>query len=220
MRNFAVIGLGRFGYSVAQTLTKNGAHVLAIDKDNDKIQSVRDIATQAVQMNALDEKSLKTVGISAIDVAVVSIGMDMEASILVTMTLKQLGVKEVIAKALNDIHAKVLEKVGASRIIFPEREMGSRLANSLLMPNIVEYINLSEDYSIMEISPPKNIIGKSIKESQIRVHYHVDIIAVRAGEEEGKKQLIIVPEADYVIKKDDKLIIIGHKDYLEKFSSG
>ncbi|MFC1668042.1 potassium channel family protein [Chlamydiota bacterium] len=219
MRNFAVIGLGRFGYSVTRTLSENGAYVLAIDKDLDKVQEVRDIATQAVQLNALDEKSLKAIGFSEIDVAIVSIGTDMESSILITLTLKQLGVEEVIAKALNDIHAKVLEKVGASRIVFPEREMGHRLVMNLISPNFIEYINLSKEYSIIEISPPEKIVGSSIREAQIRSRYHVDIIALRTINEDNKEQLEIVPEPDYVITSSDTLIIIGRREFLEKFSS-
>ncbi len=161
-RQFAVIGLGRFGSSIARTLYNQGCEVLAIDRREEMVQEMSGSVTQAVQLDATDEKALKAVGIENIDVAIVAIGENLQASILISILLKEVGVKEVIAKARTPLHGRILKKIGADKIIFPEKEMGARLARSLVTTNILEQVELSPGYSVVEILAPKEFAGKSI----------------------------------------------------------
>ena len=219
MRQFAVIGLGRFGLSVAKTLSEKGHQVLAVDKDEELVQQVSEFATEAVQVDSTDEKALKAVGIMNVDVAVVAIGTNLEASVLTTLILKELGIQHIVARAVTDEHGKVLEKVGATKVVFLERDMGSKIANSLVSPSILEHIELSPESSIMETVPPKEFIGKSIRDLDIRAKYGLDIIAVRRKEASGEAsgELNVAPKADYVIKQGDIFIIIGSNENLDKF---
>lgn len=217
MKQAVVIGLGRFGLSVAKTLSEHGWDILAVDRDLERIQEVRDIVTHAVQANAQEERTLRALGVKDLEVGIVSVGDDMEASILITMLLKDLGVKEVIAKAVTDTHAKVLERVGADRIVFPEREMGNRLATSLVTPDIFELINLAGNYSIVELNVPDQYVNKSLRELDIRGKYGVVIIGVKkhAG---GRSKVNLIPEPDYVFQSEDTLIVIGAKESIEKLT--
>ncbi len=226
MRQFAVIGLGRFGYSVAETLIKKGAEVLAVDKDEERVQKISEIATFAVTLDATDEKGLKSIGIQNVDVAVVSIGEDIEASVLVVMILKELGVKEIVAKAITDLHARILVNLGVNKVIFPEREMGRRLANSLVMPTVHDFIQLSEDYSIAEIPAPKEFEGKTLKELGIRARYNMNVLAIRrkiptleeGGEASYSEETIISPNADDKIEAGDILVVLGENSKFQKLS--
>lgn len=212
MRQFAIIGLGEFGRSVALTLAQKGAQVIGIDKNEDVVRQLSDKLTDAVQADARDEKSLKALGIQDVDVAVVSIGEDLESSILITLTLKKLGVKEVIAKAVSENQAKVLEKIGADRVIQPEKDMGVRVANSLLSPRIIDHIELSGDYSLLEMAPPRDFIGKSLKEIDIRKNYGLNVIAIKHAQ--GK--IDIAPRAEHIIQAGDLLVVIGHNSDIER----
>lgn len=216
MRQFAVIGLGRFGSSVARTLSEKGYQVLAIDIDEDKVQDFSEVVAQAVCVDATDEKALRAVGIEDIDVAVVSAGNNIEASILITLALKEIGIKEIIAKAVTEDQGKVLERIGANKIIFPERDMGMRLANSLVSPMVSEHIGLSSECSIVEIEPPKEFIGKTLKQLNIRVKYGLNIIAIKSIGENGRETVNPIPEADYKIKEHDKLMIVGPNENIER----
>ena len=219
MRQFAVIGLGRFGLSVAKTLTEQGCQVLAIDKDEALVQDAAEFVTEAVQVDSTDEKSLKAVGIKNIDVAVVGIGTNLEASILTTLNLKEMGVQEIVARAVTQEHGKVLEKVGATKVVFLERDMGIRVANSLTSPSIIEQIYLSPEYSIMETVTPQAFVGQSIGSLDIRAKYGLTIIGIRKKEQSDIKvcELNISPKADYVIKQEDVLILLGSNENLERF---
>jgi len=219
MRQFAVIGLGRFGWSVAKTLSEKGHQVLAIDKDQELVQEVSEFVTEAVQVDSTDEKSLKAVGIKNVDVAVVGIGTNLEASVLTTLILKELGIQHIVARAVTDEHGKVLERVGATKVVFLERDMGSRIANSLISPSILEHIELSPEFSIMETVPPKEFIGKSIRDLDVRAKHGLNIIAVRKKEKsaEGESELNVAPKADYIIKHGDIFVIIGSNTNLDKF---
>jgi len=219
MRQFAVIGLGRFGLSVAKTLTEQGCQVLAIDKDEELVQDASEFVTEAVQVDSTDEKSLKAVGIKNVDVAVVGIGTNLEASILTTLTLKEMGVQEIVARAVTQEHGKVLEKVGATKVVFLERDMGIRVANSLTSPSIIEHIYLSPEYSIMETVTPQAFISQSIGSLDIRAKYGLTIIGIRKKEQADVKvcELNISPKADYVIKQGDVLILLGSNENLERF---
>ena len=213
MKSFVVIGLGRFGRSVARSLTELNYEVLAIDEDEELVQSIAGTVTHAVTGDCTDENVLKSLGIRNFDVAIVAIGQDMSTSIMVTLLLKELGVKYILAKAQNDLHSKVLERLGADRVVFPERDMGVRIAYSLTSTTILDYIELSLEHSIMEIVVPRNWGGKTIMELNIRQKYNVTIAAVK--EKQGNK-INVSPSADLVLKDDDILLVIGETTNLTK----
>jgi len=223
MRQFAVIGLGRFGFSVAKTLCKKGAKVLAIDIDENKVQDIAEFVEHAVSIDATDEKALKSVGINNAEVVIVSI-RDLEPSILVTLALKEMGIKDIIAKAVSESHGKVLEKVGATKVVFPERDMGVRLANILISPFVIDHIDLSHDSSIVEIIPPPDFVGKTLKDINVRTQYGINIIAIKKRSALKKKtelqnvdELInVAPKADDIIKQDDILVVFGKNEEIEK----
>lgn len=216
MRQFAVIGLGRFGSSIAKTLAQKGCQVLVIDKDENKIQDISDAVTQAVCLDATDEKALKAVGIEQIDVAIVSVGNDIEPSILIALLLKEIGIKEVIAKAVTPQQGKVLEKIGVDRIIFPERDMGERLANALTSPKVADYLQLSGNCSIIEITPPKDFIGKTLKQLNIRAKYRLNIVAIKRKSEKGEETVNVVPVAEEKIGEGDMLLVAGANEDIER----
>nr|WP_305829069.1 TrkA family potassium uptake protein [Alkaliphilus sp. B6464] len=211
MKQYVVIGCGRFGSSVARTLYKMGHDVLAIDSSEEIIQHVSDEVTHAVQADATDENSLKSLGIRNFDVAIITIGSDIQASIMATLIVKELGIKYVVAKANNEIHAKLLFKIGADRVVFPERDMGMRVAHNLVSSNILDYIELAPDYSIMEIAPLDDWVGKTLLEIDVRSKYGVNIMAIKHGYE-----INVSPIAMDRIGKDDILVVIGHNKDLEK----
>ncbi|MFC1808075.1 potassium channel family protein [Candidatus Omnitrophota bacterium] len=218
MRQFAVIGLGRFGSSVAKTLSERGHQVLAIDIDEEKTQNFSEIVAQAVCVDATDEKALKAIGIMEVDVAVVSVGGNVEASILITLVLKEMGIKEVIAKSVSEDQGKALTKIGADKIVFPERDMGIRIANSLLSPKISEHVGLSEKCSIIETEPPKEFIGKSLKQLSLRVNWGLNIVAIKSKDRSGAEVVDPIPEADYKIREQDRLVIVGPNKNIEKLN--
>ncbi|RPF46666.1 trk system potassium uptake protein TrkA [Thermodesulfitimonas autotrophica] len=211
MKQFAVIGLGRFGTSVAETLSRMGYDVLAVDVDAEKVNAVMDIVTHAVQVDALDEHALKSLGIRNFDVVIVAIGEDIQANILVTVMLKEMGVKTVVAKARTELHGRVLAKVGADKVVFPERDMGVRVARALVAANIVDQIELSPDYSLMELIAPREFVGKSIGEAAIRMKYGVTVLAIRRGDE-----IIISPGARHTVEEGDILVVVGRNDRLRR----
>lgn len=210
MKDFAVIGLGRFGASVARTLASMGYNVLGVDSHEELVQAIAPSITHAVQADATDEETLKALGIRNFDVVVVAIGNDLEASILVTLTLKELGVKQVIAKASTELHGKVLTRIGADRVVFPERDMGMRLAQSLVSTNILDYIELSPEYSIVELTAGR-AAGKTLRDLDLRARYGVNVMALRRGQ-----KIIVAPLADDEIAQDTVLVVIGHNDNLRR----
>ena len=170
-KQFVIIGLGRFGSSIAKTLYSLGSDVLAIDLDEDIVQEISDSVTHAVQLDATDENALRSLGIRNFDVAVVTIGDNIQSSIMATLLVKELGVKYIIAKGHSDLHAKVLYKIGADRVILPEKDMGVRVAHNLVSANILDYIELSEDYSVMEIQALEEWTGSTLKDVKLRSKY-------------------------------------------------
>ncbi|OIO37910.1 MAG: hypothetical protein AUJ75_03490 [Candidatus Omnitrophica bacterium CG1_02_49_10] len=218
MRQFAVIGCGRFGSGVLETLYTNGRQVLAIDVDEEIIQQVSEYATNAVTVDATDEKALRAVGIENVDCAIVGIGTNLEASIIITLTLKQIGVKEIIAKAVTPNHGMVLKMVGANKVIFPERDMGVRVANSLISSRIVDQIDISDEYGLVEITTPKDFFGKSLSQLDIRAKYGLNVIAIKKKpEQEGQEpQTDIAPHANTVVSSGDTLVVIGTSESIEK----
>lgn len=214
MKQFAVIGLGRFGSSVAITLSKMGYDVLAVDTNEDRVNRITDEVTYAVQVDAMDEHSLKSLGVRNFDVVIVAIGQDVQSNILVTLMLKEMGVKKVVSKAQNSLHGKVLEKIGTDMVVFPERDMGVRVAHALVSKNILDQINLSPEYSIVELIAPEEFLGKSLLEAGFRKEYGVNILAIRRD-----KDIIISPGAREAIRDGDILVAIGRNDQLKKMES-
>jgi len=210
-KQFAVIGIGRFGESLINELTRLGHEVLAIDTDENRVDDIASIATQAVQADAMDEKVLKALDIVNFDAVVVAIGGDVEANILTSITLKEIGVKKIIAKAHNTMHGKVLEKMGINMVLYPERDMAIRLARNLVSTSIIEYIELSSDHGISERTAPLNFVGKSLEEKALRQRMDITILAVRSGSE-----IIVSPQADYRIKAGDIIVALGPVKQLEK----
>ncbi|ABO50145.1 TrkA-N domain protein [Desulforamulus reducens MI-1] len=214
MKQFAVIGLGRFGSSVARTLSKMDYEVLGLDVNEERVNDIIEDVTHAVQLDALDDHSLQAVGIRNFDVVVVGIGQEVQSSILVTLMLKEMGVKRVVAKAQNDLHGKVLERVGADKVVFPERDMGIKLAHALVSQNIMEQISLSPEYSLVEMAAPPNFVNKTLEKSGARQQYGVSILAIRRGED-----MIISPGASQEILEGDILVVIGKNEKLQKFDT-
>lgn len=213
-KQYVVIGLGRFGTSVAKTLYALGNDVLAIDLDEDLVQDISDSVTHAVQMDATDENALRTLGVRNFDVAVITIGSNIQASVMVTLIVKELGIKHIIAKGQSELHAKVLYKIGADRVILPEKDMGVRVAHNLVSSNILDYIELSPDYSIIEIEAPKVWQGGNLRDLNVRANYGINIMAVKKGNE-----INVAPNAEDVIEPGDILVAIGSVDDLTKLES-
>lgn len=203
-KQYVVIGLGRFGSSVAKTLYGLGKDVLAIDSDETAIQEISKEVTHAIQLDATDESALRSVGIRNFDVAVVTIGSDIQSSTMVTLLLKELGIKHIVAKAHNNLHAKLLNKIGADRVVLPEKDMGVRVAYNLVSTNILDQIELSPDYSIIEIISPKEWSGKTLGELNVRANYGINVIAIKRDD-----FLNVSPDANDQIELDDILVIIG-----------
>lgn len=210
-KQFVIIGLGRFGSSVAETLYGLGNDVLVIDKDEDLIQDISDKVTHAVQMDATDEGALRTLGLRNFDVAVVTIGSNIQASVMVTLLVKELGVKYIIAKGNSDLHAKVLYKIGADRVILPEKDMGVRVAHNLVSESILDFIELSPDYSIMEIEAPEEWKNKTISELKLRSKYGINVMAIKRDDE-----INLSPPADFVVESKDIFVAIGSAEDLSK----
>lgn len=209
MKSYVVIGLGRFGSSIACDLGKLGNEVLAVDRHEDLVQQICGEVTNAVVADASDQEVLRALGVSDCDCAVVAIGDDLAASVMATMNLRELGVPNIVCKAYDEAHRRILLKLGADRVVIPEQEVAARLAHSLSSPNVLEYIELSSDYGIVEVSAPKGWVGKSLRELNIRAKLGVTVIAVKAPN--GVK---VSPTADYVTKEEDIMVILGDYDAL------
>lgn len=211
-KEFAVIGLGRFGGSICQALSDDGLEVMAIDLDEDKVNAYANIASHAVVGDTTDETVLKSLGIRNFDHVIVAIGDNIQASILTTIILKELGVKDITVKATNDYHEKVLSKIGADRIVHPERDMGKRIAHKIVSNNVLDYLELSDEHSIVEISANEKIHGHSIIELDVRARYGVNIVAIKRN-----KEIIVSPQANEKIQKHDVLIVIGADSDINRF---
>lgn len=211
-KQFAVIGLGRFGGSICKELYKLGHEILVIDNKEDKISEFTNYSTHAVIADATDEKMFQELGMRNFDHVIVAIGDDIQSSILCTLLLKELGVPNVWTKAQNDYHHKVLEKIGADRIIHPEKDMGIRIAQHLVSEKIIDYIELSEDYSIVELIATDKVANQSLIKLDVRAKFGCTILAIKRNEEVN-----VSPFPEDLIHKDDILIVIGHKKDLKRF---
>jgi len=210
-KEFVVFGLGRFGRSVATTLAESGCGVLVVDDSQDKIQDMADVVTYAVKADVTDAEVLESLGISNFDGAVVAIGENLEASVMVTILAKELGIPYVLAKAQNDLHAKILKKVGADVVVFPEKETGVRIAHNLIMGNFFNAIELSSTFSLMEVDALEEWDGRTLKELNLRAKYKINVIAIKRDD-----QLDINPPAEQKVSSDDVLVVIGTNEILNK----
>jgi trk system potassium uptake protein TrkA len=216
-KQFGVIGLGRFGSAMAMTLTELGHDVIGVDGDEARVQQLADVVTHALQIDATDEKALRAAGIQDVDVAVVSIGENIESSLLVVMQLLELGIATIVAKAVTPLHGRILEKLGVSRVIFPEREMAIRIAHSLVMPNVIDYIELSRDFSIVEVPAPEAFVGRTLKQLELRPRLGLTLIAIKRQADGGAGVVTnIAPAADETIRDGDVLALLGSNERLNQ----
>jgi trk system potassium uptake protein TrkA len=224
MKQFVVIGLGRFGSGIAKALGAKNFEVLAIDKDEERVKQIEGIVSQAIVMDATDEKALEELGVADFDTAIVSMGETVEDSIMITLSLKELGVENVMVKAQNDLHSKILKKVGADRILFPEREMAEKLAESLASPKIFDFIELSDTHGIIEMVTPKKMVNRTLGELELRTKYNVSVIAIKRkipiskpdGTTDFKEEVIIAPGPEDELIAGDVLILLGKNESLDK----
>lgn len=210
-KQFAVFGLGSFGASVAVTLQQLGCEVVAVDNHMEHVQEISEQVSYAIKANAGDPEVIKSLGTRNLDGVVVAVADDMEASVMATLVSKEIGVPYVIAKAKNELHATILKKIGADAVIFPEMEMGVRVAKTLMSSNFADWIALSPDYSIIEIAIPKEWVGKSLQQLDVRRSHDVNVVGIKIGEE-----VEVNPDPERTLQEDMTLIIIGSNYALEK----
>jgi len=216
MKRFAVIGLGNFGFHTAKALYEDGNEVVAIDMDKARVQAIDGHCTEAIVLEATDKETLKTLGLENMDGIVISTGTKISTSILICLHLQEIGVKKILAKALDDDHGKILKRMGATEIIHPERDMALRVSRSLSQPNIMDFIPLSDEYDLVQVDPPREFIGKTLKEINLRAKYNVHIIAIK---ELVPENFVLVPPANFVIKDSDILIMLGKSKHIKEIKS-
>ena len=204
MKSYVVVGLGRFGSETARQLYRCGCEVLAIDLKGDLVQQVANDVTHAVVGDSRDKEVLRALGVGEFDCAVIAIGDDLASSVLATMNMKELGVPYLVCKAHDDVHRRVLQKLGADRVVIPEQENAARLAKSLSSPNLLDYIELSEEYSIIELPAPQSWVGKNLKELNVRAKLGVNILAVRRN-----SKMDVSPAADFTFADGDIVVVLG-----------
>ena len=214
-RTFAVIGLGRFGAAMATTLADLGHDVTGIDGDENKVRVLADQISLAMQLDATDEKALRAAGIGDVDVAVVSIGENIEASLLVVTLIRELGIKTIVAKAVTPLHGRILEKLGVTRVVFPEREMAMRVAHALAVPSVLEFIELSQKFSIAEIPAPAEFFGKTLRDIGLRSRFGLTTIAIKRVTAGGSREFTnVAPGPDDVVEAGDVLALLGSNEKL------
>ncbi|MFG6116835.1 trk system potassium uptake protein TrkA [Thalassobacillus cyri] len=211
-KEYAVIGLGRFGGSICRELSQEGLEVLAIDLDEDKVNEYKEIASHAVIADSTDETVLRELGIRNIDHVIVAIGDNIQASLLTTVILEELGIKKITVKAQNDYHEKILSKIGADHVIHPERDMGKRIAHNIMSNNILDYIELSDDHSVVEVKAGSKMSGQSLVDLDIRAQYGCNVVAIKR-----QKDVIVSPMATEMIQEGDILIVIGADKDISRF---
>lgn len=211
MKSFIVIGVGRFGSALIRTLFDMGYDVMAVDRNPEVIRDIAEFATEAVECDVRDENTLRALGLNNFDAAVVSIGNDLESSILATILLKEEGIPKIIAKAQTILHGRVLYRVGADKVVYPEREMGERVAHNLANSHIEDFFSLSEGHGLLEIHVLSAWIGRSLGEVKMRNKYHVNVVAIHRG-----KETIVNPTANMTMEKDDLLVVIGATENLNE----
>lgn len=210
---YAAIGLGNFGFYITRTLFEEGHDVIAVDKDEDRIQKIRPYCSQAILGDATLKDMIKAIGLEEMDAVVVSMGGNANAATLITLYLKELEVKRIVVKATNEDHGKILEKVGATDIIYPEKDMAVKVARSLSAPDVLDYIAMSGDYIIAEIAPIGLFVGKSLADLDLRSKYSINVIGIK---ELVPENFVFVPPANFVIKHSDVLLVIGKREDINK----
>lgn len=213
-KQFAVLGLGRFGQSIVKTLISNGYDVLCCDNNLEIVKEMSKYANHVVQVDVTAEHALASLGLNNFDVVIVAIGDNMESSIMATLIAKQMGAKMVIAKAKNMIQKSILEKVGADRVVLPERDMGVRIATNLITTNVIDFINLSDKFGIAEIAPKPEWIGKSLQKSNIRATSGLNIVAIKR-----ENKIIVSPRAEEVILEHDIIVAVGENSDIQRLSN-
>ena len=216
MKKFAVIGLGNFGFHAAKALYEDGNEVVAIDADKARVQAIDAYCTEAVVLEATDRESLKALGLEGMDGVIVSTGTKISTSILICLYLQEIGVKKILAKALDEDHGKILKRVGATEIIHPERDMALRISRALSRPNVLDFIPLSDEFDLVQVGPPSEFIGKSLMDLNLRARYNVHIIAIK---ELVPENFILVPPANFVIKDSDILIMLGKSEDIKRIKA-
>ena len=211
MRNFVVIGCGRFGSTVAKRLYELGQDVMAVDKDEELINRIAPNVTTAVVCDVTDENAVKELGLSNFDVAIVSVAQNLEAEILAVLSCKEANIKKIVAKASNNRAGEILSRVGADKIIEPEKEMGHRLADILSGENIIDSIEFSKDYSIVEVEVDKNWIGEKLMDLKFREKYKCSILFIQR-----EKEMFVNPSSDFIIEGDDLITVLGENKYINK----
>lgn len=206
-RQFLVVGLGRFGSALALALAEQGMQVLAIDRNIDVVEAHRSMLDDVVRGDAMDVSVLRQLGVSDFDAAIITMGDDVKASSVITMHLKELGVGYIVAKASDDFHGRMLTRLGADKVIFPERDMGRRIAHNLISEKIMDFIELSPDYSLMEMRPHPEWVGKPLRELDLRGKHRINVVAVRSGKETNA-----MPSADTVIGADDVMLVVSQSE--------
>jgi trk system potassium uptake protein TrkA len=202
-KQYIVVGLGRFGRAIAETLCQDGAEVLGVDNKMDMVERMRDELTQTIQMDAMDRDALETLGVQDFDIVFVTMGSDIRASGTIVLLLKELGARRVIAKAHDEFHGRMLEKLGADQVLFPERDMGRRVAHSLISGNVIEYMELSTQYSMAEIRPKPEWIGKTLEALAMRSRMDINVVAIRNGD-----SVNAMPQPDTRISEGDVMLVV------------
>lgn len=214
-KSYVVIGLGRFGFHLTKSLYEKGNEVLAIDMNKEVVHKLKDFCTQAVVANATDRETLDALNVQDMDTAIVGLGSPLDHSVLVTLHLREMGIKEIIVKAISEEHGKILQMLGASEVVYPEKDMALKLATSLSTPNVMDHLPLMPGFSIVELAIPNGFVGKSIKDLQLRNKYGVQIIAIK---ELVPERITSMPTPDFVMKDSDILVIMGSDESLRKIS--
>lgn len=210
---YLVVGLGRFGSAIAETLCEDGMQVMGVDCRLDLVEAMKDRITQAVQIDSMDREAMEALGIGEFDTAFVTIGGDVKASCVTTMLLRELGVRFIVAKASDEFHGRMLEKLGADKIVYPERDMGKRVAHNLVSGNLLEYIELSPDFSMAEILPRTEWVGKSLLELRLRDEYGLNVVAIRSGE-----QINPLPGSATVVREGDIMLVVAEEKTLVRMN--
>ena len=224
MAQFAIIGLGRFGVTVAETLAQKGAEVIAIDNDEKKVEEVRSFVTNPICLDSTDEQALRAANINNVDAVIIAIGENIEVSILTAAILRKIGVGRIIAKVDSVLHARILKNMGVQKTIFPEQYVGREIANLLVSQHIFTYMEISKNHSMVEIAVPPFFLGKSLKDLDVRNTYNVGIIAIKSSkptvDEDGnnivKEETNVIPSADDTLNEGDKILVVGKKTDIDK----
>ncbi len=213
MARYTIIGLGTFGFNVASKLFEKGHEVIGIDIKEDLVQKAQPLISQAIVADATDQETLKALGIEDSEYVVISVGNKIDTSILITLYVKEMGIENIIVKAVNEVHGRILKQVGATEIVFPEKEMAHRIADRIGHKSVLDFIKLSDEISIMEIEVPEDLVGKTISESKFRQKFNVNIVAIKTHV--GEIYRMVIPTPEYVFRREDALVVVGEEKMLD-----